>query len=104
MSEGEHEIPGIQVTIPGPDGGQPIAVPIHPPADPENVMRLMHAIDELMEAEGDVSYADAALAALILAMSASLSQAPEWPLATRLDSFARQVQTLVDQTKAHLPG
>lgn len=102
MTDDQNEIPGVALTVEGPDGvEQIVAIPIRPPADPDRVMDLVEQIDEIF-AEDDPEIADATMAALLLALGNSLRQAPEWPIKARLDAFARSVQALVDDAKAHL--
>lgn len=102
MSEDQNEVPGVALTVEGPGGTeQVVAIAIHPPADPDRVMDLVEQVDEIF-ADEDPEVADAAMAALLLALGNYLRQSPEWPLKTRLDSFARTVQGMVDEAKAHL--
>lgn len=98
---GEDQVPGVALTVEGPDGDEVIAVAVPPPADADRVMDLMEALDDVL-AEEDPDLDDAITAALILALGNALRQSPQWPLKARLDSFARRVQTMVDDAKGRL--
>lgn len=98
---GADQVPGVALTVEGPDGDEMIAVAVPPPADADRVMDLMEALDEVL-AEEDPDLDDAITAALILALGNALRQAPQWPLNARLDSFARRVQAMVDDAKGRL--
>lgn len=96
------EVPGVALTVEGKDGEeQMIAVPIHPPADADAVMDLVAGLDEVM-AEHDPENQDAVMAALLIAMGNALRQAPDWPMKTRLESFARFVNGVVEDSIAQL--
>jgi len=93
---------GVALTVEGKDGEeQMIAVPIRPPANADAVMDLIASLDEVM-ADHDPDNQDAVMAALLLAMGNALRQAPDWPLKTRLESFSRFVNGVVDDAIAQL--
>lgn len=101
QDNGEDQIPGVALTVEGPDGDQMIAVAVPPPADADRVMDLMEALDDVL-ADEDPDLDDAITAALILALGNALRQSPQWPLEARLDSFARRVQAMVADAKERL--
>jgi len=97
----EDQVPGVALTVEGPDGDQMIAVAVAPPADADRVMDLMEALDDVL-AEEDPELDDAVTAALILALGNALRQAPQWPLEARLDAFLRRVTVMVEDAKGRL--
>lgn len=101
QDNGEDQIPGVALTVEGPDGDQMIAVAVPPPADADRVMDLMEALDDVL-AEEDPELDDAVTAALILALGNALRQAPQWPLEARLDAFLRRVRAMVEDAKGRL--
>lgn len=97
------DVPGVALVVEGPDGDQTVAIAVPPPADADAVMDLMEALDDTL-AEQDPELEDAVTAALLLALGNALRQSPQWPLAARLDSFARRVQAMVDDAKGRVEG
>lgn len=100
-TDGRDHVPGLTLAVEGPDGDETVAVAVPPPADVEQVMEAMQAIDEALS-DLDPPLEDAVTAALLMALGNALRQAPEWPLEARLDSFLRRVHTVVDDVKARL--
>lgn len=102
MTDDTDEVPGVALTVEGKDGDeQMIAIPIRPPADADAVMDLVAGLDEVL-AEHDPENQDAVMAALLIAMGNALRQAPDWPLKTRLESFSRFVNGVVEDAIAQL--
>lgn len=97
----DDEVAAVALTIETESGEETLAVPVRAPADAERVMDILAGMDDVL-ADIDPEIQDAVTAALILAMGNALRQAPEWPVAARLDSFGRFVQSVIDDVKTHL--